>query len=96
MYGPFRLFPASVLIATAPKGVGAARVIFRSDMFDINFGVATAGLAVRPATGPAPFKKSPIGAERLDFRPDFWKFRGPVLAYSGPFWRFWTSRIDSG
>ena len=36
----------------------------------------------------APFKKSPIRAEGLDFRADFWKLRGPVLAYFGPFWTF--------
>ena len=26
----------------------------------------------------APFKKSPIGAEGLDFRAHFWKFGGPI------------------
>ena len=48
------------------------------------------------STGRAPFKKLPSRAEGLDFRARFWKLCRPVLAYSGPFWSFWTSKIDSG
>ena len=42
----------------------------------------------RLSTGRAPFQKSLVRAEGLDFRPDFWKFRRPVLAYFRPFWTF--------
>ena len=74
----------------------------------IHFDVSAERLAQRAAydfrevrlgssfTGPAPFKRSPIRAECLDFGADFWKLRGPVLAYFHPFWTFWTSKIDSG